>query len=87
MNRIEFTCPKCGNHTLEEVMVGTVASTDIHVIECGGDIFLDYVSEPTLDGGEVSRYQCGECGWVIKVGNVPVTDKAMLAAAIRSHNE
>jgi len=72
---LEFTCPKCGEHRIEEVMVNvTVASslTDIVVDdEPGSPADMTYVDQDNEDG-EIDRYQCMDCGHVLKDG---VNDK------------
>lgn len=61
---IKFTCPKCGCHTAEEVIVDTTVSIRILGIdEDTGEIEYDADS---FDGGVVDRYQCEHCGYVIE---------------------
>ena len=65
---VEFTCPACGKHRLEEVMVGvTVASIIIAIPDCGD---LNY-GEQTNENGTVDRYQCVDCGFVIPACDDP----------------
>ncbi len=57
-----FKCPQCGAHRLEEVMLDvTVAS---QVISCGEGGDCDYGPQSNEDG-EVDRYQCLDCGWIV----------------------
>jgi len=58
----EFTCPDCKGHRLEEIQSDvTVASEIINVHQdC-----LD-VGEQTNEGGDIDRFQCVDCGWVIR---------------------
>lgn len=61
---LNFTCSKCGNNTLDEVMSNvTVISVVLSVDEDGDLVYGDRVPE----GGTVDAYQCGKCG-------KPVTD-------------
>ena len=62
---MKYKCKKCGCDKLEEVMTGVVQSSVIASIDDG---ILDYTNV-SHDGGEVDRYQCVECGNVIKDGN------------------
>jgi predicted RNA-binding Zn-ribbon protein involved in translation (DUF1610 family) len=66
MKVLKFKCPKCGKKVLEEVMVEVTQSSSISAIEDdNGVVFLDYENTST-DGGEVDRYQCMECGYILK---------------------
>ena len=60
-----FTCPRCGGHKLEEVMIEVVQTTVITAVECvENGLACDY-GDCSHDGGEVSCYQCGNCGNVV----------------------
>jgi len=66
MNILKFKCPKCGKKVLEEIMVEVVQSSSISEIQDDdGTVYIDYENSST-DGGEVSHYQCVECGYIIK---------------------
>jgi len=72
----EFTCPDCHEHRLEEVMINVTVSSEVNSISEDGCI--EY-GEQTNDDGEVSHYQCVNCGyipeWVDGNGhNQPVAD-------------
>ncbi len=54
---MNFTCPKCGNHRLEEVKNVTVSST-INDVGPGGDVSY---GEQSNEDGEVFCYQCLDC--------------------------
>jgi DNA-directed RNA polymerase subunit RPC12/RpoP len=57
-----FTCPQCGSHKLDEVMIGVIQTTDITAVERTSEgLACDY-GDCTLDGGTVAHYQCGQCG-------------------------
>jgi hypothetical protein len=62
MSFVTFTCPECKSHRLEEVMVNVTLTSVITRIGEGGD--LDYGLQIPEDG-EIERYQCVDCGWVI----------------------
>lgn len=58
----QFTCPQCGSHRLEEIMIDVVQASEI--VEVNSDGSLSY-GDSTPDGaicGEVQRYQCLNCG-------------------------
>lgn len=58
----EFTCKKCGSHTLEEVMTDVTVSSSIKGFEIlDGFIDIDY-AEQSNEGGEIETYQCLNCG-------------------------
>jgi len=61
---LKFTCPECGEHRLEEVMIDVTVSSEITRISDDGD--HDY-GEQTNEDGETSHYQCmnGTCGYVV----------------------
>jgi DNA-directed RNA polymerase subunit RPC12/RpoP len=60
---MQFTCPDCHSHILEEISTNvTVASQIINISEdC-----LDY-GEQTNEDGELERYQCANCGYILPV--------------------
>jgi len=64
---LKFKCPnksnKCKSNRVEEVMVNVVQSSTIDYIDEEG--YVDYENTST-DGGEVDRYQCSQCGYVLK---------------------
>jgi hypothetical protein len=57
-----FRCPQCGGHRLEEVMTDVFVSSE--VLYCDAEGGMEYGQEAN-DGGEVDRYQCLDCGWVV----------------------
>jgi hypothetical protein len=63
MKVLNFKC-KCGCTRIEEVMVGVVTAMQVTDICPEGD--ADYGEQTYCDGGSVDRYQCVECGAVIK---------------------
>ena len=62
-----FKCSECGSGVLEEILFNVVQTSTIQVIEDGA---VDYVENSIItEEGEVSRYQCSECGEVVKDKN------------------
>lgn len=57
-----FSCPKCKSVLLEEIMTDVTMKSRVVSIE-GGDI--EYGVTSAGDSGEVSRYQCADCGCVV----------------------
>lgn len=62
---LNFECPKCKNKNyIEEVMDNVTISYQIIFLD---DNTLDYsLGEPKTFGGCIDRYQCGNCGYVLK---------------------
>ena len=61
-----ITCPKCGDHRLEEVMTNVTISSRIISVspdECEYDNMEN-------NGGDVDRYQCMNCGYRLKSNTV-----------------
>ncbi len=66
IKRLEFVCPDCKYDEIEEVMGNCIVSSVIILDgETAIDDFPDY-GESTTHYGEVDRYQCVKCGFVIK---------------------
>ncbi len=62
---IEFTCPKCGEHRMEEIQVGMTVSTDISLAQHNdGSVYVIYGAQ-TNEEGYVARYACKDCGRTI----------------------
>jgi len=57
---LEFTCPKCGEHRIEEVQTGVTVATEILSIS-DNDLNVIY-GEQSNEGGRIVRYQCRQCG-------------------------
>jgi hypothetical protein len=62
---VEFTCPKCGGHKIEEIQVGITTATLIDELGEGDDGAYFTYGEQTNEDGYVDRYQCGGCGFTI----------------------
>lgn len=63
---MRFTCPKCSHQVLEEIVCGATVTSEIL------DILIEepeaeYGKQDT-ESGDVERYQCAGCGFVIKNG-------------------
>jgi len=66
---LEFTCPKCGEHCMEEIQVEIIVASRIHLVQNadGSDPSFDYGEQTNDNGpnGHIDRYQCAGCGWTI----------------------
>lgn len=67
-----FSCPKCKSVLLEEVMVDVTMKSRVVSIQ-GGDI--EYGEVSAGDSGEVSRYQCVDCGCPVATSNTELFAK------------
>jgi len=61
---IEFKCPKCRGHKIEEIMVDMTVATEVSLEQTGAGIEC-FPGEQNNEGGHVDRYQCGDCGYTI----------------------
>ena len=63
MKKIEFTCPECGSHRLDEVKTGVTIKravtsiTEPSFIDCG---------EPRIANHHVDYYQCASCDFFVR---------------------
>lgn len=61
-----FHCPKCGCATFEEILTNVTQSTAFRRVSCeDGIVEPDYQNSAT-EGGEINRYQCQSCGFVLR---------------------
>lgn len=61
-----FTCPTCGHHQLDEVMIGVIQRTPIAAVGAiSGGVACIYGDPATYDEGEVVHYSCGHCGAIV----------------------
>ena len=60
---MKFKCPKCNSSELEEVMTDVTVASE--VLDIDEDGVMDYGDQTNEDAG-VDRYQCGDCGEVLK---------------------
>ena len=66
---LRFKCPDCDHDVLEEVMVNVTVSSLIGEIRQYNPDYPDMTYlEQANDGGEIDRYQCPACGYVVKDG-------------------
>ena len=74
---IEFTCPKCQHHQLEEIVVNAEVATDMKMRlapDREGGISVTY-GHHRMGEGDTERYQCVFCGFMIcHEDGDPVTD-------------
>jgi len=81
MKKRTFKCPDCGCKDIEEVMVSVVQFTVIDGVEWSSDDPIVHYSSDrrNSEGGEVSHYQCFECGYVIiqPGGNIITTPEEL----------
>jgi rubredoxin len=66
MSTYTFKCPACGRDTFEEILVKVVQATTFKQV-----CVEEHETEPTYlesstEGGDLDRYQCLECGHVLK---------------------
>ncbi|MBD3249495.1 hypothetical protein GF336_05600 [Candidatus Woesearchaeota archaeon] len=61
----KFRCPCCGHDVLEEIMEQSVISSEVRAV---WEFEIDYGGQISQDG-HVERYQCSNCGRVIKDEN------------------
>jgi hypothetical protein len=82
MPKLEFTCPDCKGHTLEEIQDNVTVATEISGINNDGS--LQY-GEATNENGEVIFYQCADCGEVIHKDGDPITSEEDLLEWLETH--
>lgn len=66
--KFDFKCEKCDGTNLVETLVNAVIHTDVRGFDMDkdGTLFgLDY-GEQSNEYGEVDRFQCGDCGFVLE---------------------
>ena len=80
---VKFTCPECGDHRVEEIMVDVTVSSEITAFDELGD--FEY-RQPMNDGG-VSHYQCLYCGQVIQHMGENITDPRHLYNYLAKQNQ
>lgn len=75
-----FTCPQCQQHCLEEIMVDVSVSSEVAGFDGddGASLGLLEYGDQTNEGGEVSHFQCGSCGFILVSNNIIVTTVAGL---------
>ena len=61
-----FKCPKCGCPIFEEILNGVTQSTTFQRVTCEEQITEPEYQNTSTEGGEISRYQCQACGFVLQ---------------------
>ena len=64
-----FHCPKCGCVTLEEILRNVTQSSSFQRVNCDGGIAEPDYQNTATEGGEINRYQCHACGFVLQNEN------------------
>ena len=77
---IKFNCPKCGSNELECCLDGAHTCPVTEIDEDGDFEYGEY--ESTAD---VDRYQCVNCGYVLKDGEFPITDNLEVVEWCKEH--
>lgn len=67
-----FHCPKCGGATLEEILTNVTQSTSFQRVTCGDGIAEPDYQNTATEGGEINRYQCHACGFVLQNEHGPI---------------
>jgi len=79
---LKFTCPKCEDHRLEEIMSDVTVASEIAYIDPEGD--HNYGEQTNMDGN-IECYQCINCGYVLEEKGVAVNDCQDLTKWILRH--
>ncbi len=61
-----FKCPRCGSPTFEEILTGVTQSTTFQRVACDEEITEPDYQDTSTEGGEINRYQCQACGFVLQ---------------------
>ena len=61
-----FKCPKCGCPTFEEILINVTQSTAFQRVNCDAEITEPDYQNTSTEGGEINRYQCQSCGFVLQ---------------------
>ena len=78
---IEFICPSCGHTILECCQEGYHVSRVMRIDPDGDHDYGELESH-----GEVDRWQCASCGYVLQLDGMDVTDNQDVAEAIKELN-
>ena len=62
MEQAKFKCPKCNHNEVEEVLVNACVSSLVARIYPEE---LECASGYVLYGGDIDRYQCIKCGYIV----------------------
>ena len=69
MNTLKFTCTECGGHRLNEVMTNIIVSSEITHLSDSLDFEYD---NSYNEEGEIDRYECILCGYILKFLDEPI---------------
>ena len=61
-----FKCPKCGCPTFEEILINVTQSTTFQRVNCDAEITEPDYQNTSTEGGEINRYQCQSCGFILQ---------------------
>lgn len=63
--KLQFTCPTCGLHRLDEVLENVTQFSTMIMELCDDDsLAIDY-DDHYCENGDITRYQCTDCGYII----------------------
>jgi len=80
MRNVTFTCPECAKYNqLKEIMVNAICISDIFDISIRDGVAGCSFGEPSIDDGTVDHYECGYCGYTLKIESVVVNNPEKLA--------
>ena len=77
---LKFTCPDCGKHHIEAVLDG---SHTCHIEDILKSNFIEYGDIESH--GDLERFQCKYCGYVIIDENGKITDETELVEWIKEN--
>ena len=66
MDTFTFKCPACGSDTFEEILVNVIQATTFKQVCVEEDETEPTYLESSTEGGDLDRYQCLNCGHVLK---------------------
>lgn len=78
---LKFTCPECGRHRIECCQDGYHVSEVLCIDEDGDHDYAGIQSH-----GEVLRWQCGSCGYVLEFSG-DITDNVEMAQWVKENCE
>ena len=83
--KLKFTCPNCKGTRLEVIETNAIVSSVISNLDPDGD--FDY-ENLTVDDSVVDRFQCIECGYVLKDRNGEnITDNLEVVKWLKKHKK
>ena len=83
--KLKFTCPNCKGNRLEVIETDAIVSSVITNLDIDGD--FDY-GNLSVDDSVVDRFQCVECGYVLKDKNgEKITDNLDVIEWLKKHKK